>query len=115
MQKKQRLLLQVVEIMSLKGYAIKTQQIYLKWIKEYIFFHNKKHPLKMGKTEIDQFLTYLSKNGVTTHKRKKEAFLAILFLYTQVLEVSLQDEYIQASRTPGVIPAQKMVQSVMVF
>jgi len=30
------------------------------WIKKFIFFRNKRHPVEMGKLEMEQFLTYLA-------------------------------------------------------
>jgi len=41
----------------LKQYANKTEQAYLNWIKQYILFHDKKHPQDMGASEVDAFLT----------------------------------------------------------
>ena len=45
-----------------KHYSIKTEKVYLSWIKRYILFHNKRHPKDMGKQEIEQYLTYLAVN-----------------------------------------------------
>lgn len=43
----------------LKYYSMKTEQSYIGWIKRYIFFHQKKHLVEMGKEEIEAFLTHL--------------------------------------------------------
>ena len=43
-----------------KHYSISTERTYLYWVKEYILYHNKKHPKDMGKIEIEQYLTYLA-------------------------------------------------------
>lgn len=43
-----------------KHYSIKTEKVYLSWIKRYILFHNKYHPKDMGKQEIEQYLIYLA-------------------------------------------------------
>ena len=40
-----------------KHYSIKTERVYLYWVKKYILFHNKKHPKNMGKIEIAAILT----------------------------------------------------------
>jgi hypothetical protein len=57
---KKRLLDQVRDRLRLKNYAYRTEKSYLYWIKQYILFHNKRHPNEMGGPEIEQFLTYLA-------------------------------------------------------
>jgi len=52
-----RLLDQVRDRIRLKNYAYRTEKSYLYWIKQYILFHNKRHPNEMGGPEIEQFLT----------------------------------------------------------
>jgi predicted Zn-dependent protease len=98
--------------MKQKGYAISTQQHYIKWIREYIQFH-KSDPKKMGITEIEGFKKYLDYSYMFKTELKKQAIGAIYFLYTEVLGVNLQNEYIQDMHTHTV--KKKYVQSVMVF
>ena len=43
-----------------KGYAKRTEQAYVHWIKRYILFHGKSHPAEMGKNEVEVFLTSLA-------------------------------------------------------
>ncbi len=81
-----------------KHYSIKTERVYLYWAKKYILFHNKKHPKDMGKIEIEQFLTHLAINNQVSPATQNQAFNALLFLYEQVLIISLKDENIQALR-----------------
>lgn len=40
-----------------KHYSIKTENVYIYWVKKYILFHNKRHPNTMGKKEIEKYLT----------------------------------------------------------
>jgi hypothetical protein len=42
-----KLLDQVRERIRVKHYSFRTEQTYVQWIKQYIFFHNKKHPKDM--------------------------------------------------------------------
>ncbi len=35
-----------------KHYSISTERTYLFWVKNYILFHNKRHPKDMSKAEI---------------------------------------------------------------
>ncbi len=60
MEIKKKLLDIVRDKIRFKHYSISTEKTYMHWIKHYIFFHNKKHPIEMGKLEIEQFLTSLA-------------------------------------------------------
>jgi len=46
--KPKKLLDRVCEIIRLKQYSQKTEQAYLKWIKQYILFPDKKTPARYG-------------------------------------------------------------------
>ena len=82
----------------LKHYSIQTEKSYVDWIKRFILFHNKKHPVEMGKSEIEQFLSYLASARKVSPSTQNQAFNALLFLYTQVLGIDMRDENIQALR-----------------
>jgi len=82
----------------LKHYSIQTEKSYVDWIKRFIFFHNKKHPVDMGKVEIEEFLSYLATSRQVSPSTQNQAFNALLFLYTQVLGIDMRDENIQALR-----------------
>ena len=103
----------VSQTMQNRGYELRTQKVYMKWINEYILFHDKKDPLQMGITEIEKFKSYLDANVLFAVELKKQAFQAITFLYTQVFGVSLQKQYIQEAR--ALSSGHKLRQSVMVF
>ncbi len=81
-----------------KHYSISTERTYVHWAKRYILFHNKRHPKDMGKMEIEQFLTFLATKLHVSPATQNQAFNAILFLYEQVLDISLKDQNIQALR-----------------
>ena len=53
MQKPKKKLLDIVrEKIRLKHYSLSTERTYIHWIKHYIFFHNKKHPVEMNKAKV---------------------------------------------------------------
>jgi integron integrase len=86
-----RLLDQVRNKIRLKHYSIRTEQAYVRWIKRFILFHNKKHPSNMGKPEIEAFLSYLAMKQRVSSSTQNQAFNAILFLYRDVLTRNLDD------------------------
>ncbi len=47
---KPRLLDQVREKIRLKHYSVRTEQVYLDWIRRYILFHDKRHPAEMSES-----------------------------------------------------------------
>jgi hypothetical protein len=40
--------------------SLRTEQVYVAWIKRFIFFHGVRHPAEMGEQEIRQFLSDLN-------------------------------------------------------
>jgi len=73
--------------MRLKHLSYKTERAYVSYIREYILFHNKRHPRDMGADEIRDFLTYLAVDRNVAASTQNVAFNALLFLYKQVLGI----------------------------
>jgi integron integrase len=87
--KEPRLLDQVRGVLRARHYSLRTEDCYLEWMRRYILFHNKRHPLEMGALEIEEFLTHLAVAGHVSISTQNQALHALLFLYQQVLEVEL--------------------------
>jgi integron integrase len=83
-QKQPRLLDQVRSAIRLRHYSIRTEEAYVQWIKRYILFHDKRHPLEMGSREINAFLSHLASRNVAS-STQNQALCAIVFLYKAVL------------------------------
>ncbi len=98
MQVKKKLLDLVREKIRFKHYSYSTEKTYVHWIKHYIFFHHKKHPVEMGKIEIEMYLTKLATKDKVSPSTQNQAFSAILFLYKEVLGVDTSEWNIQAFR-----------------
>jgi len=63
--KSTRLLDQLREQIRYQHYSIRTEEAYVYWVKNFIHFHNLKHPRDMGQAEIEGFLTYLTVEGLS--------------------------------------------------
>src|SRR5205085_5043064 len=50
-----RLLDQVRERIRFRHYSIRTEQVYVDWIRRFIRFHGKRHPSTMGAAEVERF------------------------------------------------------------
>lgn len=87
---KPRLLDQVREAVRARHYSKRTEKTYADWIKRFILFHGKRHPLEMDEPEINQFLTDLAVNKKVGASTQNQALSAILFLYHNVLKKDLQ-------------------------
>jgi len=98
---KPRLLDQVRDALRVRHYSLRTEASYLQWVKRFILFHNKRHPLEMGEREITAFLTHLAVNKHVAPSTQNQALAAILFLYKEVLEQELDwmDDIVRARRT----------------
>lgn len=86
---KPRLLDQVRNRLRVKHYALRTEESYVDWIKRFILFHDKRHPIEMGAPEVEAFLTHLAVNRNVSASTQNQALAALLFLYKEVLEVEL--------------------------
>ena len=103
---KQKLLERARDIIRLKHYSIRTEHAYLNWMRRYILFHHKRHPQEMGPAEIEAFLTHPAIAGNVARSTQHQAFHALLFLYREVLGISLDDAGIHAMRAhkKGTLP-----------
>jgi hypothetical protein len=82
---KPKLLAQVREALRTRHYSLRTEKMYVHWIKRFIFFHHKRHPLEMGEAEIGQFLSSLARESHVSASTQNQALNALLFLYQAVL------------------------------
>ncbi len=56
------------------------------WIQRFIYFHGKRHPLKMGEAEVGAFLTPLAvKEKVAESRQNQNQALSTLVLCTHVI------------------------------
>jgi integron integrase len=75
----------------LRGYSIRTEKSYLFWIKQFILFHQKRHPSEMGAAEVKAFLTSLAVKRNVAINTQKVALNAVVFLYAKILKIELGD------------------------
>ena len=52
---KAKLLDQVRHAIRARHYSKRTERTYVEWIKRFILFHGKRHPLEMGEPELRPF------------------------------------------------------------
>lgn len=111
---------QVLQVLRYHHYAYRTEKTYYDWIVRYIRFHGaNKHPKYMGKTEIKAFLSDLATNKNVSASTQKQALNAIIFLYHNVLDMSIDGliEPVRAKkhRRPPTVMTQSEVQRVFSY
>ena len=97
---KPRLLDQVRQAIRTRHYSPRTEETYVGWIKRFIFFHNKRHPVEMSEKEIAQFLSSLAIESHVSASTQNQALNAVLFLYREVLrkEIGYVNGVVRAKR-----------------
>lgn len=100
MDDKPRLLEQVREQIRLRHYSIRTESVYIEWVKRFIRFHKYRHPMQMGAAEVEAFLSDLAVRRDVSASTQNQALSAILFMYKKVLLIELPwlDGVIRARR-----------------
>lgn len=99
-----KLLDQVRHALRRKHYSYRTEQSYTHWIKRFILFHGKQHPDRMGKKEVEQFLTFLAVEENVASSTQNQALSAILFLYKHVLSKPLGHVNVMWAKKPKRLP-----------
>ncbi|SFR63553.1 integron integrase [Marinobacter daqiaonensis] len=65
--------------------AYRTEKTYCNWVREFILFHNKRHPESMGADEVNAWLSHLANNRNVAVNTQKTALNAVVFMYHQFL------------------------------
>ncbi|MBN2011747.1 integron integrase [candidate division KSB1 bacterium] len=96
---------QVRAAIRTRHYSLRTEEAYVYWIREFILFHNKRHPNEMQEAEVNQFLSFLAVKKNVAASTQNQALCAITFLYKHVLKRELGElsELIRAKK-PQRIP-----------
>src|SRR5688500_8682843 len=90
--KGKKLLDQYSEFLRNRHYSLRTEKTYIGWVRQYILYHNKRHPREMGEAEINAFITHLVNQKPVSASTQNQAISAILFLYRNVLNIQLDEK-----------------------
>ena len=104
-QAKPKLLDEVRAVARMKHFSLRTEEAYAGWIKRYILFHHKRHPVEMGEEEIRQFISHLAVEENVSASTQTVALSSLLFLYREVLKRELPYvSNIERARKPKRLP-----------
>jgi integron integrase len=87
--------------MRLKHYSLRTEAIYLGWIRRYIRASGMRHPRDLDGVAVEGFLSRLAVDGKVSASTQNQALSALLFLYREVLGIKLpwMENVVRAKRT----------------
>lgn len=85
-REKSPFLRQVRAVIRERGLAYKTEKTYLHWIRKFICFHGKKHPVDLGEQQVSKFLSGLALHKDVAVNTQKVALNALVFLYRDVIK-----------------------------
>ncbi|GAB3754209.1 integron integrase [Lysobacter olei] len=96
-----------------KHYSLRTERVYIAWIRRFILANGKRHPRDLGQPEIEAFLSHLAVEGQVSASTQNQALAALLFLYREVLAMELPwlDGIVRAKRpqrVPTVLSQQEV-------
>lgn len=90
--------------MRVQHMSLRTEKAYLAWVKQFIRFHDRKHPKDMGNSEIEHFLHYLANVRKVSSSTQTQALCALMFMYKKVLEVEIIDLKYAYAKKPKRLP-----------
>jgi len=82
---------QVHEACRRRHLSPRTEEAYRFWIRQLIFFFNKRHPREFHEAEVTQFLNHLAVNRKVSASTQTQALNALVFLYRDVLVTPLKE------------------------
>src|SRR5207244_1505010 len=65
-----------------RGYGLDMQNRYVEWCRQFILFHQKRHPAELGEEEVRQFLASLAQRRLPM-AWQREAWQGVGFLYRE--------------------------------
>lgn len=106
---KPKLLDQIALKCKVKGYSRKTAETYRHWCEEFLRWQRERcgdwvHPAKMGKAEIEEYLTHLAVQRHVSPTTQNVALQSILFLYREILDMTIAGVDALRSKRPQRIP-----------
>jgi integron integrase len=108
----QRLLDQIDWVCRRRHYSARTSEAYRYWVRRLILFSRKRHPLDLGRADIEAFFNSLAARHLSASSQR-QALNALSFLYREVLAKPFDwleqlDRPRQAKRLPNVLSIEQV-------
>lgn len=110
---------QIREVLRFRHYSLRTEDCYVGWYRQFVKFHQLRHPREMGKAEIEAFLTHLAVNRRVAAPTQNQALNALAFLYREVLKQPFEGVDVmraqESKRLPVVLSVDEIRKLLMVM
>jgi len=95
----------VADFMRARNYSRRTIRSYCHWIKRFVLYYGKRHPEKLGASEVERFLSWLAVERNVAPGTQALALNASVFLYRTFLGRALAiDSGFARARRPRKLP-----------
>ncbi|MGV6852867.1 MAG: integron integrase [bacterium] len=105
-------LLQMLELIRLRHYSIRTEKSYLDWVVRFFRFLKYKPLEQISADNVSEFLTDMAVNGSVSASTQNQALNAIVFLLTQVLNRQREEFNFKHAKRPQRLPVVLSPQEV---
>ena len=95
-----------------RHYSLRTEEAYTMWYRQFVRFHQMRHPQEMGEEEITEFLRHLSVERDVAVETHRQALNALLFLFRRVLDREIKELELWRPRRGKRIPVVLTVDEV---
>jgi integron integrase len=100
-----RLLDRVREALRARHYSIRTEEAYLRWIRQYVLFFDRRHPSELGPEAVSAFVSHLAVSRQVAASTQSQALSALLFLYREVLGLPIEwVDDVERAKAPKRLP-----------
>ena len=87
-----------------RAYSIRTEQVYLQWIRRFVTFCRGRDPRVVEAGEVKSFLERLAVHGKVASSTQNQALSALIFLYREVLAQPLELGAFARAKRPSRLP-----------
>jgi integron integrase len=107
-QKGKKLLDQYRDALRIRHYSPRTEDTYIQWVRNYILFHNKRHPKEMGIPEIGQYLIHLATKQQVAASTPSSSSIVTFFTLAWMKPASTSSAPQRGKTVPTVLSKQEI-------
>lgn len=94
----------LVVFMRSRGLAYRTEKTYKLWIKRFILYSGYTSPSQMNPRDVESFLSYLASERSASVNTQRNALIALVFGFRELLGVEVGELLFQPARKPKKLP-----------
>src|SRR5262245_27621413 len=83
----EKLLPRLRQTLRLRHYSRRTEDVYVRWVRDFVRYHGRRHPRELSDREISAYLSMLAQDRKVAAGTQNQALAALLFMYRCVLDI----------------------------